>query len=371
MLLKRDFIRITLFLLLFCIWLLWGQDLEDKKEKLETIKEEISKQELLIKEVESKQQKTEKDINQTLKDKNKTEKKIEQLKTNEIKAKSKLDQTISEIQTTTSELENLLILCEREFQNLCVSHYQAKIDTDKIIDSHFLADLIKNTASEIYSTRGQILELENNREKNSKEYEDYIWSSIVAKKQQDSYICKISELEDNLSNYSAEKKLALERKEELEREATALDELITRLQSNITSDDFSYQFSTTKLIWPVRGEIINNFGAQRIGEYKVYLQNDGIDISVEEGTPIKAVEDGEIAYAEWYNGAGKMVIINHKNGFYSLYSHNSALMVSKGDKVYKNQVIALSGKTGSTDVPCLHFELRKRQTPVNPLEYLE
>ena len=95
--------------------------------------------------------------------------------------------------------------------------------------------------------------------------------------------------------------------------------------------------------------------------------NDGINFSTPEGTPVVAIQDGEVAYAdEKLAGYGKLIIIRHRNGFISAYAHNSELLVKKGDRVYRDQVIAKSGHTGNVASPQLHFELRRGTSPVDP-----
>jgi len=117
--------------------------------------------------------------------------------------------------------------------------------------------------------------------------------------------------------------------------------------------------------------LTKQYGEQKSDQYRVSLLNNGIDIGLAVGSEIMAVDAGVIAFAEWYNGAGKLIVIDHQNGFHSLYSHNSKLLVSKGDVISRNQIIALSGMTGSAEVPSVHFELRKRGAPVDPMDYLE
>ncbi|MBN1327583.1 MAG: peptidoglycan DD-metalloendopeptidase family protein, partial [Candidatus Cloacimonetes bacterium] len=272
---------------------------------------------------------------------------------------------------TNVKLADLTKLCELEFNYLFACHYESILSPDNSVNNHLLGSLILSTAGKIYNSKEKMQELELDKNRSNREYEDYIWSRIVAKKKSNKFLGLIYELEDNITKYTSEKEAALERMKELEKEAEALDELIARLRSEITLDDYTYRFSTPKLIWPVHGEVIRDFGLFTSDEYKVSLVNDGIDICVDEGTPVVTVDDGVVAFAEWYSGAGKLVIIDHQNGFYSLYSHISSILVSKGDKVKREQQIALSGKTGSVDIPCLHFELRKRGTAVNPMEYLE
>lgn len=113
---------------------------------------------------------------------------------------------------------------------------------------------------------------------------------------------------------------------------------------------------------PARGRIISGFKAGT---------NEGINIAVPEGTPVKAAEDGTVAYAgNELKGYGNMVLIRHENGWVSAYANNGDLKVKKGDKVRRGQEIARSGQTGNVTSPQLHFELRKGSTPVDPTQHL-
>jgi murein DD-endopeptidase MepM/ murein hydrolase activator NlpD len=118
--------------------------------------------------------------------------------------------------------------------------------------------------------------------------------------------------------------------------------------------------------WPVRGRIIAGFGPKPNG-----LQNDGINFAVPEGTPIKAAEDGVVAYAgNELKGYGNLVLIRHSNGFVTAYAHANEILVKRGEAVKRGQVIARSGQTGNVSSPQLHFEIRKGATPVDPAQYL-
>ncbi len=118
--------------------------------------------------------------------------------------------------------------------------------------------------------------------------------------------------------------------------------------------------------WPARGRIIAGFGPQPNG-----LQNDGINLAVPEGTPVKAADDGIVAYAgNELKGYGNLVLVRHSNGFVTAYAHASEVLVKKGDVVKRGQVIAKSGQTGTVTSPQLHFEIRKGSVPVDPAQYL-
>nr|WP_318761803.1 M23 family metallopeptidase [Aminobacter niigataensis] len=121
-----------------------------------------------------------------------------------------------------------------------------------------------------------------------------------------------------------------------------------------------------RMRWPVRGRVVSSYGK---GGGK---SNDGIDISVPEGTPVKAAENGVVIYAgDGLKEFGNTVLVRHENGLVTVYGHASQLKVQRGQKVKRGDEIALSGMSGSTDAPKLHFEVRKNSTPVDPNGFLE
>jgi murein DD-endopeptidase MepM/ murein hydrolase activator NlpD len=118
--------------------------------------------------------------------------------------------------------------------------------------------------------------------------------------------------------------------------------------------------------WPVRGKVITSYGAKTNGK-----ANDGINLAVPEGTPVKAAEDGVVAYAgNELKGYGNLVLVRHSNGYVTAYAHASELLVKRGDSIKRGQVIAKSGQSGEVASPQLHFEIRKGSTPVDPLQFL-
>jgi murein DD-endopeptidase MepM/ murein hydrolase activator NlpD len=118
--------------------------------------------------------------------------------------------------------------------------------------------------------------------------------------------------------------------------------------------------------WPARGRVITGFGPKPTGQ-----QNDGINLAVPEGTPVKASDDGVVAYAgNELKGYGNLVLVRHSNGYVTAYAHASELLVKRGDSVKRGQLIAKSGQTGNVTSPQLHFEIRKGATPVDPMQFL-
>lgn len=120
-------------------------------------------------------------------------------------------------------------------------------------------------------------------------------------------------------------------------------------------------------IWPVHGELVTEFGPLGKGQ-----SNDGINIAAARGTPVRATENGVVAYVgNELKGFGNLLLVKHADGWVSAYAHNDQLMVRKGDAVKRGQQIATVGSSGGVDTPQLHFELRKGVEAVNPLDLLK
>jgi murein DD-endopeptidase MepM/ murein hydrolase activator NlpD len=118
--------------------------------------------------------------------------------------------------------------------------------------------------------------------------------------------------------------------------------------------------------WPAKGRIISEYGSKPNG-----LRNEGINISVPEGTSVRAAEGGIVAYAgNELKGYGNLVLIRHEGGWVTAYAHNKELFVKRGDAVKRGDVIAKAGQTGSVTSPQLHFEVRKGATAVDPMRFL-
>ena len=121
-----------------------------------------------------------------------------------------------------------------------------------------------------------------------------------------------------------------------------------------------------KFLWPLRGKIIESFGARAGG-----LHNDGINIAARKGTSIRAAENGVVAYTgNQLQGFGNLVLVKHAGGWMSAYAHSSIILVKRGDIVRRGQIIARVGRTGNVSRPQLHFELRRGDRAVNPKKYL-
>jgi len=133
----------------------------------------------------------------------------------------------------------------------------------------------------------------------------------------------------------------------------------------------NFSGSQGSLPWPVRGDVVGRFGNETNPKFGTVTFNSGIDISAPMGTDVHAVAKGRVDVVnEDFGSYGEMIILNHGDGYYSLYAHLSAATVAKGQEVASGQVIGRVGDTGSLKGSILHFEIRKGRTALNPTTWL-
>jgi murein DD-endopeptidase MepM/ murein hydrolase activator NlpD len=121
-----------------------------------------------------------------------------------------------------------------------------------------------------------------------------------------------------------------------------------------------------RFAWPVEGRILSGFGAKPGGRF-----NDGVNLKASAGAPVRAAGDGVVAYAgDAIPGFGNLLLVKHAGGWVSAYGHNDALLVTRGARIARGDIIARAGATGSVTEAQLHFELRKGRTPVDPVKVI-
>lgn len=125
-----------------------------------------------------------------------------------------------------------------------------------------------------------------------------------------------------------------------------------------------------ELGWPVNGKVGTQFGKHYHPRFRTVTVQNGIEIEAPLSTAVTAVYDGQVAFASWFQGYGKLLIIGHPKNVYSLYGHLSDFKVQEGDIVYRGDEVALVGDTGSLTGPSLYFEIREDGKPVDPAGWL-
>jgi septal ring factor EnvC (AmiA/AmiB activator) len=196
------------------------------------------------------------------------------------------------------------------------------------------------------------------------------WQRMTTTENGKKYKSRIDELGRTISDYETREASHQAKIRELEQNARDLEELIAKLKTKPAPEPVTKVSPRAegKMTWPARGRIARGYGEYRDPEYKTVSNNKGIDITLPPGSAIHATDRGVVVYAEWFESLGKVIIVDHGDGLRSVYSHVERLMVTKGDIVTKGQQIGAGSTERSSE---LHFEIRRGNQPVNPMNYLE
>jgi len=169
-----------------------------------------------------------------------------------------------------------------------------------------------------------------------------------------------------LANLQAESHTRTENLERLRSQQSGLEKLLKELRAALEKfpvDTHSpFGGLRGRLAWPVTGKVVARFGETRVGGVKW----DGVLVATERGTPVRAVYQGRVIYADWLPGLGLLTIVDHGDGYISLYGHNERLYKAVGEQVAAGDAIAEAGDSGGTTRPELYFEIRKGGRPVDP-----
>lgn len=125
-----------------------------------------------------------------------------------------------------------------------------------------------------------------------------------------------------------------------------------------------------QLTWPLSGKLVSTYGKMKHPTFNTYTFNKGIGIGASPGSEFRVIEAGQVLYADAFKGYGNLLIVDHGDGYYSLYAQASELLVQVGDRVKRQQIVGRTGDGGSLQSPALHFEIRHQGKPENPLEWL-
>ncbi len=182
------------------------------------------------------------------------------------------------------------------------------------------------------------------------------------------------ERSSHLDEIQQEKSLQLKALRELEEYSRRLQQFIDELpgsKKEYAPSGTPFSQMRARLEFPLKGDIIERFGKQEHPELKTHTYQKGITIKAPAGTPVRAVHDGRVAFADWFKGYGLMIIIDHGEHYYSLSAHASELLKKVNDVVSAGETIAHAGDTNSLKGAGLYFEIRHYGKPQDPLVWLK
>ena len=175
-------------------------------------------------------------------------------------------------------------------------------------------------------------------------------------------------LRDTREDRTAERQLLLE----LEQAAQALEETIRTLGANASSGGVAGGFARRRgqLAPPVDAGVEGPFGRVVDPEFQTKTFRNGVDFAAEAGVQVRSVALGVVRFAGWFRGYGRIVIVDHGDGYHSVSGHLDEIFVEVGDRVVEGAAIGTVGETGSLGGPSLYFELREAGTPVDPVPWI-
>ncbi|SFD02513.1 murein hydrolase activator EnvC family protein [Pseudoalteromonas denitrificans] len=187
------------------------------------------------------------------------------------------------------------------------------------------------------------------------------------KKKQELLMLAQKQRKDNLNLLKKQFSNTITSVEYLKKNEQLLIETLKTLQQQVKQQlTFSGLKSTKgKLNWPSRGRLKHRFGQRKYGR----LKWKGVLINAKEGASVTTIHNGRVIFADWLKGFGWVIVIDHGEGFMSLYGHNQALLKNVGEQVSQGELIALVGQSGGQDNPGLYFEIRHKGQAINPIKW--
>ncbi|MDM5142154.1 peptidoglycan DD-metalloendopeptidase family protein [Aeromonas bestiarum] len=163
-----------------------------------------------------------------------------------------------------------------------------------------------------------------------------------------------------------QQRLAAQQQKVAEQQNRVAEQQAAARSSKPSSGGYGGLSTNGSLRWPVQGPILISYGSPRTAE----LKWKGTLIGASEGTQVKAVAPGQVVYADWLDGFGMLLVIDHGRGYMSLYGHNQSLLRQVGQSVEQGEPVALVGDSGGQDRPGLYFEIRYQGEAINPTKWL-
>lgn len=258
----------------------------------------------------------------------------------------RIDAIEKEIAVTISELQTLQQTLQAE---------TAQLESERAARK----TLIDNADSELQAKGGELDKLVQDRA---------ALQTLIARIEKQRALAKAQE----------EKRLQEEQRQQEEKQQQAAAQTETVQKTDDVSPAYSaadlarlQQQSFTqrkgKMLWPAQGKLLDRFGDRRQGS----VTWDGLRIKADSGTPVRAIHGGRVMYADTLRGQGLLIVLDHGDGYMSLYAHNDTLLREAGEWVQPGDVIARVGNSGGEKEPALYFEIRKNGNPINPLPWLK
>ena len=340
------------------------------KQKKQQVKEAIEQEKSILSEIEGINKNIrkiqgeintyEKRISQTESDIKNLEDEIEKLSVRLQQNKQKLKTRLKNLYKQHYGAKALILINAKDYQDLLtkgrylnlIAYYDKQV-IDSVNSDISMANEKKNNL-EILKKNLQISKdnIQRKQKEMNKEIanKDDLLASVRSKRS--SYERMIKELEESSEKLRAMIE-AFEKRESLERVAGK-----------------GFRAQKGRLPWPINGEVIIPYGKYSDPQYNIPVFKNGIEIKAAGSDQPRAVAGGDVVYADWFKGYGLLLIINHGNGYHSLYGHLSEIFFKSGDIIDRGEAVGKIGISGVLNIPSLYFEIRYKGKPVDPMQWL-
>lgn len=368
-------ITLTSLMIIACCFPSWGETVKDLNSQLEKNSKSINNKMKQLNVVKKEKKEISHEIEVLDRQIDSARITIDELKKQISNYNQSIEEKEAQIKQAEEKMKNLDEMLKARlvalYKNGESSYLDIILDSDNFSDFfaryHFVKSILEQDKELINSTaetKELLQQAKTAVEKQKASREIAKDSRVTTKKNLDTF-------RGNRSSYlrqltSKQKNLEAAIDEEL-KESERLKEKISRIQK-----DSKKVYSGGAFLWPINGssKVSSYFGMRMHPMLKKKKMHTGVDISASSGTDIVAVSGGTVIMADWYGGYGKTVIIDHGSGKSTLYAHASKILVSEGAEVKAGKKIAEVGSTGLSTGPHLHFEVRLKGTPVDPLSYV-
>ena len=385
--------KIVIFFLIFVFTPLFAKDANQRKE-LEELRQQIADYENQIAQKKTKEETVSSFISGLDKEIDLTTNYLRRLRNDIYRSERSISVYQNNIDNISTELEKLKILIKKRIVSFYKKRRSKEIELLLSIESpgqikswlkyqKLVTDNDKRTYNSLFQKKQNLLKQQEllKLEIISKE------KDIQSKnKEENRLVASRKKRESLLSTLHKDTKLLQRRLDEIKAAQRQIRSLITeseerrltssarpKTQKKVVKPLRSKKFSQLmgQLTWPTEGEVISRFGRHKHPTFKTVTDNLGIEIKADLGSPIYAVDQGQIQTITWQRGRGNIIILSHDDGFYTVYTHLAEIHVKVQDYVNAGQVIGTVGDSGSLIGPALHFQIWKNTENLDPEKWLK
>ena len=347
--------------------------IEDLKERIEDINDWLAEAEEDRSALERQLAATEKTISRLSRERRSLREKAEQQQQRLRELEKEADELTRTLDRQRESLKKQIRAAWMEGDAPAVKVLLNEIDPDRIARTMtYYEYLSKDTVTRLEAFRKSLQELKDTRAAVRATRVELARTEENVARRQEQLAESREQRQQTLTALNADIRSRISEREELEADRKRLETLLAEVQkaiNDIPSPNESRPFASLRdqLPWPVQGKVLSGYG-DRYADGK--LRRNGLLIRTEEEAQVRAIHYGRVVFANWLRGFGLITIIDHGDGYMTLYGHSSSLFTSPGDWVAAGEPIALAGRTGGTDSPALYFEVRHNGKPDNPGRWL-